>query len=143
MKSVLVVDDDEGYRELLEMALREECGVGHVLGFESGASLLRHLGANGKDAPTLVLLDLHMPDTTGVKLVQEIRRLAPQVPIAFLSGAARAEERDVCIEAGAFAFVTKPVKYSELVRLLRDLLQSTQDAQARGTPDPARAGRQL
>lgn len=120
MNPVLVVDDDESYRELVMLALEDHCGV-EVHGFGSAAPLLQHLG--GGAAAALVLLDLHMADMNGVALLREVQRLQPRLPVAFLSGAAAAEEREACLAGGACAFLRKPVAYTELIRLLQELLR--------------------
>lgn len=124
MNPVLVVDDDENYRELVVLTLEDGCGVSQVLGFSSGAPLLAHLGSGGHQRPGLILLDLHMPDVRGLELMVQVRKLAPDVPVAFLSGAAAPQERDACLAAGAVAFLQKPVAYPELVTSLRELVRS-------------------
>lgn len=120
---VLVVDDDENYRELVVLTLEDGCGVPQVLAFPSAAPLLAHLGSGGQ-RPALILLDLHMPDVRGLELMIQVRKLVPDVPVAFLSGAAAPQERDACLAAGAVAFLQKPVAYPELVTSLRDLVRS-------------------
>lgn len=124
MNPVLVVDDDENYRELVVLTLEDGCGIPQVLGFPSAAPLLAHLGAGGVARPALILLDLHMPGVRGLELMDQVRKLLPDVPVAFLSGAAAPQERDACLAAGAVAFLQKPVAYPELVTSLRDLVRS-------------------
>lgn len=121
---VLVVDDDENYRELVVLTLEDGCGLGKVLGFSGGAALLAHLRSDGIQRPALILLDLHMTDVRGLELIVRVRELAPDVPVAFLSGAAAPQERDACLAAGAVAFLQKPVAYPELLARLRDLVRS-------------------
>lgn len=123
MKPVLVVDDDESYRELVTVTLEDHCAAGEVVGFSGGRALLRHL-ADHPGESALALLDLHMPDVSGAELVREIRRLDPQLPIAFLSGSADEDERAACLAAGAMAFLRKPVAYAQLVRSLQELVAS-------------------
>ncbi len=124
MTAVLVADDDESYRELVMLTLEDLCGVDPVHGFASGKPLLRHLAEHPDDPGGLAILDLHMPDFSGVELLGEIRRLAPRLPVAFLSGAAGEDERAACLAAGACAFLRKPVAYPELVAMLQELLRS-------------------
>lgn len=123
MTSVFIADDDENYRDLLQLTLEDACAVETVRGFPLGGTLVEHL-ARCTEPPSLVLLDLHMPDGSGLELLRRIRALHPRVPIAFLSGAAAPEERDACLQAGAFAFLRKPVAYDELVRGLQGLLDA-------------------
>ncbi|HET8745127.1 MAG TPA: response regulator [Ramlibacter sp.] len=124
MQAVLVVDDDENYRELVVLTLEDECGVLPVHGFAGAAALLRHLDGGGAEPPRLVLLDLHMPDMDGLELMRQIRQRHPGLPVAFLSGAARPEERAACLAAGATAFLQKPAAYPELVHALGELVRS-------------------
>lgn len=122
MNSILVVDDDASYLELLVLTLQDQCGVQDVQGFAAGSLLLDHL-ARGGGAPGLVLLDLHMAGISGLDLMREVRRRDERVPIAFLSGAASPDERNACLAEGAVAFLTKPVAYGELVRSLQALVR--------------------
>jgi CheY-like chemotaxis protein len=123
MNTVLVVDDDDSYRELVVLTLEDQCGIPQVLGFGGGTSLLNHLGRT-PELPELVVLDLHMPETSGLDLMTRIRKVAPEVPIAFLSGAAAPEEREACLAAGACAFMRKPLAYGELIGILQELVRS-------------------
>jgi FixJ family two-component response regulator len=129
MHSVFVVDDDESYRELVQLTLEDQCGVASVQGFDGAGSLLRHL-AQAQDAPSMLLLDLHLQGETGMDLLQQLRSRGVQAPIAFLSGAAAPEERAACMAAGAVAFLSKPVAYADLVQALRELVASVDSARA-------------
>lgn len=131
MNPILVVDDDESYRELLVLTLEDRCGAGQVLGFSCAAALLRHL-SGPREPPALVLLDYHMPEATGLELMGRIRAHEPQVPIAFLSGAAADGEREACLAAGACASLRKPVAYPELIRMLQTLIESVSTAPQAG-----------
>jgi CheY-like chemotaxis protein len=124
MSPVLVVDDDESYRELLMLTLEDHCGVEQVLGFASGRPLLQHLATAAGPPPVLAILDLHMPDMCGLDLLRQLRRLAPDLPVAFLSGAADDDERAAGLAAGACAFLRKPIAYPELIELLQGLVRS-------------------
>jgi two-component system sensor histidine kinase RpfC len=123
LNTVLVIDDDENYRELVVIALQDDCGA-EVLAFGAGHQLLEHLARPRREPVGLVLLDLHMPGMNGLELMSEIRRLDERVPIAVLSGAAEPEERAACLAAGACAFVEKPVAYANLIRALQELVTS-------------------
>lgn len=113
---VLVVDDEESYRAALTVGLARE-----------GFSVV--VAATGREAlrmfcrrPDVVLLDLMLPDISGIELCQELRRIAP-VPIIMVS--ARDEEVDVVLglEFGAADYVTKPFRLLELSARIRAVLR--------------------
>ena len=114
---VLVVDDEESYRQALASGLSRE-------GFAV------ELAADGHEAlrlfhrvhPDLVLLDLMLPDQSGVELCQRMRALAP-VPIIMVT--ARDSEVDVVLglELGASDYVAKPFRLRELVARMRAVLR--------------------
>jgi two-component system, OmpR family, response regulator RegX3 len=122
--TVLVVDDEESYRQALASGLTRE-------GFSVD------LAADGHEAlrlfhrvhPDLVLLDVMLPDQSGVELCQRMRALAP-VPIIMVT--ARDSEVDIVLglELGASDYVAKPFRLRELVARMRAVLR-------RGTAAPA------
>jgi two-component system response regulator RegX3 len=114
---VLVVDDEESYRQALASGLSRE-------GFAV------ELAADGHEAlrlfhrvhPDLVLLDVMLPDQSGVELCQRMRALAP-IPIIMVT--ARDSEVDVVLglELGASDYVAKPFRLRELVARMRAVLR--------------------
>lgn len=120
---VLVVDDEGSYRQALAAGLAQE-------GFAV------ELAADGHEAlrlfhrvrPDLVLLDVMLPDQSGVELCQRMRAAAP-VPIIMVT--ARDSEVDVVVglEVGAADYVAKPFRLRELVARMRAVLR-------RGAPAP-------
>jgi DNA-binding response OmpR family regulator len=131
MISIFLVDDDDNYRELVEVSLQEDCGVDRVQGFARGGLLLQHFAQHPLDVPALLLLDLHMPGTSGLELLQQVRRVHARLPVAFLSGAVVPQEREACLAAGAVDFLLKPLAYADLTALLQELLR-TAGAEAHG-----------
>jgi len=123
---VLVVEDEESYIDALQSGLRRE-------GFNV------HIARDGADAvasverlsPDLVLLDVMLPNKSGVEICREIRRNS-QVPIIMVT--ARSEEVDMIVglEVGADDYVTKPYRLRELVARMRSVLRRSD---WRGTTD--------
>jgi DNA-binding response OmpR family regulator len=134
MESVLVVDDDDDYRELVALALHEHCRIEAVRGFGDAASALLHLASEPQASPALVLLDLHMPRVDGLDALRQLRSSGHAAPVAFLSSAASPEEQADCLAAGAMAFVVKPARYEDLVQRLVALIG---DARAQAGTAPA------
>ena len=120
---VLVVDDEESYREALSAGLGHEGFAVEVAA--DGHEALRRFH---RSRPDLVLLDVMLPDQSGVELCQQMRALAP-VPIIMVT--ARDSEVDVVVglEVGASDYVAKPFRLRELVARMRAVLRRGPPAQ--------------
>lgn len=114
---VLVVDDEESYRQALASGLGREGFAVEVAADGHEALRLYH-----RIRPDLVLLDVMLPDQSGVELCQRMRALAP-VPIIMVT--ARDSEVDVVVglEVGASDYVSKPFRLRELVARMRAVLR--------------------
>jgi Response regulators consisting of a CheY-like receiver domain and a winged-helix DNA-binding domain len=117
MRRLLAIDDDRRIRRLLEVALG-------TLGWDVSSSVS---GAEGLDAvrgfrPDLVLLDLNLPDLSGLELLESLRRWS-SVPVIVLS--VRDSERDIVdlLNSGADDYVTKPFHTNELVARIEAVLR--------------------
>jgi two-component system response regulator RegX3 len=121
---VLVVDDEESYRQALVSGLSREGFAVEVAADGHEALRLFH-----RVHPDLVLLDVMLPDQSGVELCQRMRALAP-VPVIMVT--ARDSEVDIVLglELGASDYVTKPFRLRELVARMRAVLR-------RGAASPA------
>ena len=122
---VLLVEDDERISQpLLHMLGREGWAPLHAA---DGAAALAALAGT---TPSLVLLDLSLPDVDGLDLCATIRRDHPTLPIVMLT--ARAQEVDVVVGLGAGAddYVTKPFRVAELVARIRARLRAADAAEA-------------
>lgn len=122
---VLVVDDEESYRQALASGLAHE-------GFATELASTAHEGLRLFDQvhPDLVLLDLMLPDESGIEVCQRMRARAP-VPIIMVT--ARDAEVDVVVglELGAADYVAKPFRLRELVARMRAVLRRAADPPAR------------
>ena len=77
---ILIVDDEEGIRELLKAILEADY---HIAEADSGAALLLALE---KEAADVVLLDMHLPDANGLHLLPAIKQRWPATQVIMLSG---------------------------------------------------------
>jgi two-component system, OmpR family, KDP operon response regulator KdpE len=115
---VLVVDDEPALRRVFRASLSANGFV--IEEARSGEEAVDMLPQCPFD---LVLLDINMPGIGGVEACREIRALAPKVGILMVT--VRDEERDMvrALEAGADDYVTKPVRFRELVARMRAVLR--------------------
>jgi DNA-binding NtrC family response regulator len=106
---VLVVDDDDGVREYVEAVLTR-AGL-EVVCAADGAGGMKALDER---SPDLVLLDLVMPDASGLDLLQRIKQLRGDLPVVMLSGQGEAANVVESIRRGAADFLTKPFEPEQL-----------------------------
>ncbi|WP_207461719.1 response regulator [Azospirillum sp. SYSU D00513] len=120
MKHLIVADDDTtialGFKLILE-------GAGYrVTAVHDGQAALEAFQADPAD---LILTDVRMPRMDGLELVRCVRgRYAPDLPVVIVSGSVDPDEIVVNRRAPPTAVLAKPVGVSEIVRAVRDLLQS-------------------
>jgi two-component system KDP operon response regulator KdpE len=110
---VLLVDDDATLRRTLGIGLRAE---GHdVLITADGRSALEALR---EDKPDIVVLDLGLPDLSGVEVLRRLRAWST-VPVVVLSARAESSEKVQALDLGADDYVTKPFGMEELLARVR------------------------
>ncbi len=123
MTRVLVVEDEESYREALAYMLRKE-GF-DVVEAEDGASGLAEYDRTGAD---IVLLDLMMPGLPGTEVCRQLRLRGP-VPVIMVTARDSEIDKVVGLELGADDYVTKPFSHRELVARIRAVLRRGQDVE--------------
>lgn len=129
--TILMAEDDPDDRFLVQEALRELGSCGDLRFVEDGEELMQYLGRSGKYAdpmlsprPTLILLDLNMPRKDGRQALAEIKRDPDlqKIPVVVWTTSSEREDKAQCRKVGASSYVTKPVKYSELVEAVRKII---------------------
>ncbi len=115
--TILVVDDEQSYRDALSVALQRE---GFIV--ETAADGPEAIAKFDATRPALVLLDVMLPQMSGIDVCREIRSRS-QVPIVMVT--ARNSEIDavVGLEIGADDYITKPFRLRELVARVRAALR--------------------
>jgi two-component system, OmpR family, response regulator PrrA len=121
---VLVVDDDKAIRVALERALRLE---GFAVQLAEGGRRALELAEESR--PGVIVLDVVMPDLSGVTVVSRLRQRGIETPICILSARDEVEDRVRGLEAGADDYVVKPFDLEELVARLRALLRRVSSAE--------------
>jgi two-component system KDP operon response regulator KdpE len=110
---VLLVDDDSTLRRTLAIGLR--AAEHEVLIAADGRSALQALR---EDKPDLVVLDLGLPDVSGVEVLRQLRAWST-VPVVVLSARAESDEKVQALDLGADDYVTKPFGMEELLARIR------------------------
>lgn len=118
-KTVLIVDDDPTQRRLIRAVLEREGFV--VAQADGGGAALEHVAAGG--APDLVILDLVMPDKSGIETLTELRARSFKAPVIVLTATGGVDVVVRAMQAGAQDFFIKPVSPDRLLIGVRNALQ--------------------
>jgi CheY-like chemotaxis protein len=111
---ILVVDDEADVRETLSEMIG---GLGYqVMAAENGAEALERIKTEKVD---LVITDLSMPKMNGLELIVHAKRINPHIPIAVISAFGNVENTTFALTRGAFNFISKPFKISQVKELIR------------------------
>ena len=124
--AVYVVDDDDGMRRALDALLST---VGYKTAVFSGPS---EFLANFKaDSPGCLVLDIRMPDMSGLELQRHLNRMGSMVPVIFITGHGDIPMAVQAMKEGAFEFIQKPFRDQDLLDRINHALK--QDAENRNT----------
>lgn len=107
---ILYVDDDLDNCEMMKYWIREECGCEISIAMD-GKQALEMIDSQYFD---LFLLDYCLPDTTGIKLCEQIRTRYPDVPIAVYSALDRTIDKERAFAAGATSYLVKPEELDQI-----------------------------
>jgi len=119
---VLVVDDEQQILRALRTSLR---GAGYEV--DTAETAETALAAAAMRPPDAVILDLVLPDGTGIDVCRELRGWS-SAPVILLSAVGEEREKVAALDAGADDYVTKPVGIDELLARLRAVLRRTSPA---------------
>ena len=117
MKPVWVVDDDRSIRWVFEKALTREDIPFRT--FEQAADALAQLDVG---APQVLVSDIRMPGTSGLELLQAIKRRYPNLPVIVMTAYSDLESAVAAFQGGAFEYLTKPFDVDQAVELIRRAL---------------------
>jgi len=117
---IFIVDDDDGVRDSLRVLL--ECQ-----GFQTRqfASCREFLAADRDGDDDCLILDLHMPQMSGIELLEGMRRRGDMLPVIIITGRVAATIRERARAAGALAVIEKPYKAAEILNLVQEASRPT------------------
>jgi len=112
--SVLIVDDETGILDSLNILLRNEGFIPHLAnGGRAGLERLAEM------SPDIVLTDIRMPNVTGVEILAAARAADPDMPVILMTAQATLQSAMQAVNEGAFYYIQKPFRNDELVAILR------------------------
>ena len=129
-KKVLIVDDD--MRNIFALATVLEEHEMDTISADNGRDAIRMLQT--EPDIDIVLMDIMMPEMDGMETMREIRndrRTARDLPIVAVTAKAMKGDREKCIEAGAWDYLSKPVDTEQMLAVLRDWLPQVNQSSTR------------
>lgn len=127
--TIVMIEDDDGHARLIEKNIRRAGVRNEILPFTDGTSAIAYLfGEDGsgkvhQGRALLVLLDLNLPDMTGVEILGRIKQNEhlKRSPVVVLTTTDDKVEIQRCYDLGANVYVTKPVNYENFANAIRQL----------------------
>jgi two-component system, OmpR family, response regulator ChvI len=116
---VVLVDDDELFREMLRFKVSDE-GY-EVTSFSSGSAALEHFDAGG--SADVVLLDWRMPGMNGLEVLRRLRRAGNSTPVIFFTVLSEDIYQEAALENGAVDFIDKSRRLSIVMKRLRLIIE--------------------
>jgi len=127
--SIVMIEDDEGHATLIERNIRRAGVNNEIKACRTGLDAMEYLfGADGSGSASarrhlLVLLDLNLPDMSGIDILEKIKanEHTRRSPVIVLTTTDDQREIQRCYDLGANVYVTKPVNYEGFVNAIRQL----------------------
>ena len=127
--SIVMVEDDEGHARLIEKNIRRAGVNNDIIAFRDGTTALAYLlGADNSGRVSigrsyLVLLDLNLPDMTGIDILSRIKanEQTRRAPVIVLTTTDDQREIQRCYDLGANVYITKPLNYESFANAIRQL----------------------
>jgi CheY-like chemotaxis protein len=127
--SIVMIEDDEGHARLIERNIRRAGVNNEIVPFANGTQALAYLfGPDGSGEVSakrhlLILLDLNLPDMTGVDILAKIKANShtKRSPVIVLTTTDDEREIQRCYDLGCNVYITKPVNYEGFANAIRQL----------------------
>jgi len=119
MATILVIDDDRSVVHLIENAFRNQSDV-QVVSAPTAKQGMEHLKANSID---VVLLDVMLPDISGLEAYQEIQKIDPKLPVVFITVGGTSDTAIEAMKLGAYDYLLKPLDLQRVRELVGQALE--------------------
>jgi CheY-like chemotaxis protein len=127
--TIVMIEDDEGHARLIERNVRRSGVNNEIKPFTDGTSAVNYLfgtdgsGLQHKGHALLILLDLNLPDMTGIEILRQVKenKYLKSTPVVVLTTTDDSHEIKRCYELGCNVYITKPVNYESFANAIRQL----------------------
>src|SRR5690606_16606139 len=127
--TIVMIEDDQGHARLIEKNIRRAGVNNEIVAFPDGASAIDYLfGTDGSGHASahkalLILLDLNLPDTSGVEILRRVKENdhLRRTPVVVLTTTDDKVEIQRCYDLGCNVYITKPVNYENFANAIRQL----------------------
>jgi DNA-binding NtrC family response regulator len=135
LKTILLVDDEDSFREIVKMAL-EAWGYGVCVAGdgEEALSIMRMKG------PKVVLTDVIMPKLDGLSLLRRLKKWDPEIPVILFTAHPSISEAVSAMKEGAADVMTKPIDFKRLKLELETILGGNERPGDPSSSKPAHSG---
>ena len=119
---ILIVDDDENIRKVLETILEDE---GYTV--ESADTAKKGIEKSEKSFYNLALIDVRLPDMEGIELLAKMRDTKPKMRKIIITGYPTLQNAVAAVNKGADAYVMKPFDVEKILQTIRDQLKTQKE----------------
>lgn len=126
--TIVMIEDDEGHARLIEKNIRRAGILNDVKHFTDGTSAIAYLFEDphgpARNGPSLILLDLNLPDMSGTDILAKIKAADSAIrsaPVVVLTTTDDKVEIQRCYDLGCNVYITKPVNYESFAQAIRQL----------------------
>ncbi|MGJ4932025.1 response regulator [Bradyrhizobium sp. HKCCYLS2038] len=127
--TIIMIEDDEGHARLIERNIRRSGVNNEIKPFTNGTDAVKYLlgpdgsGLEHKGHALLILLDLNLPDMTGIDILKLVKQnsFLKSAPVVILTTTDDSQEIKRCYELGCNVYITKPVNYDSFANAIRQL----------------------
>lgn len=123
---IMVIDDEQAIRLFLEATLEDE-GYSVVTCANGGESL----DWLSRSIPDLVLLDLMLPDMSGIQVLESLKKLYSHIPVVMITAYSQTDTAVEAMRLDAFDYVSKPIELDRLLRVVANGLEASSEARQR------------
>jgi two-component system, OmpR family, response regulator CpxR len=121
---VLLVDDERQFARTLSERLRlREMGSVVAYDGQSALDMIR------EEEPDVMILDLKMPGIDGIEVLKRVKQTNPRIEVIILTGHGSYEDKELCMQLGAFAYLEKPVDVNDLSETIKKANEKIRQSQ--------------